>query len=390
MSADGVVGVLPTLTYPSHVTLMTGVKPNVHGIVSNKVFDPFEEADGAWFWFAKDIRVPTLVSAARAKGLRTATVSWPVAIGIESDFNMPEFWRGSSKHPFDVRFIEQFSTPRLLESVGAARVRPVPSFSEQNDSDRADVACWIIEQHAPELVLVHFFDFDFAEHDFGSTAPESLAKLEETDALLGRLLASLAKAKHLDDTLVAIVSDHGFVPISTTIKPNVWLADAGLIKLGANGKVLDYRAIFHADGGSASLRLRDDDDAETVAIVTKLLAPKLEDRASGIERVLDPDTVSALGGAGHLVLDARDGFTFSGSPRGAWSEPTDRKGQHGHAPLRDSIRAGLVLAGPGVSHGSLGVVPMTSIAPTIARHLGLELSPRAEDPLDLDGARARE
>jgi predicted AlkP superfamily pyrophosphatase or phosphodiesterase len=382
-SADGVVGVLPTLTYPSHVTLMTGVRPNEHGIVSNKIFDPFEKADGAWYWFASDIRVPTLVSAARAKGLHTATISWPVAIGLESDFNMPEFWRGSSKHPFDVRFLEQFSTPGLLTAVGAARGRPMQAFPDQRDADRADVACWVIENRAPELVMVHFFDLDFAEHDFGSMSPEALARLEETDRLLGRLLDSLAKSKHRDDTLVAIVSDHGFVPTSTTVKPNVWLASAGLVRLDAKGQVIDYRAIFHAEGGSASLQLRDGNDTAAVALVRELLAPKLADPANGIERLLDEETVAKLGGTGSLVLDARDGFEFSGSPRGEWKEPSRRKANHGYAPLRDSIRAGLVIAGPGVAPGNLGVVPMTSIAPTIARHLGIELSPLAGKPIEL-------
>ncbi|MGK2859275.1 MAG: alkaline phosphatase family protein [Thermoanaerobaculia bacterium] len=388
--AEGVDGVLPTLTYPSHTTLITGVKPIEHGIVSNRVFDPFETSDGAWYWFAKDIRVETLVSAARARGLCTAAVSWPVAIGLEADFNMPEFWRGDSKHAFDVRFLEQFSTPGLLDAVGKFRGRPMQAFHELRDADRTDTACWIIEQHAPELVLVHLFDLDFAQHDFGPMAPEVLRSLEATDALLGRLLASLEKAKVRDTTLIAIVSDHGFVPTATTIRPNVWLAEAGLVKLDPKGQVIDYRAIFHADGGSASLRLRDPGDEETLSAVRRLLEPKLADPASGIERILDATTAAKLGGAGELVLDARDGFDFSGSPRGAWSGPSRRKGQHGYAPLRPSIRAGLVIAGPGVAKGPLGIVPMTSVAPTVARHLGVELSPMAGTPLDLRPPRKAE
>lgn len=384
-SADGVVGVLPTLTYPSHATLLTGVKPNQHGIVSNKIFDPYGRADGAWYWFARDIEVPTLVSAARAKGLRTAAISWPVAIGLGADFNMPEFWRGASKHPFDVRFLEQFSTPGLLDSVGAARGRPLPSFPEQRDTDRADVAAWVIENHAPELVLVHFFDFDFAQHAEGSMMPKAIASLEATDALVGRLLASLGKSGHRDDTLVAIVSDHGFVPVTTTVKPNVWLVDAGLVRLDGSGQVTQYDAYFHAEGGSASLRLRDEDDAKTLARVEQLVAAKAADPANGVERVLDRRAVAELGGVGALALDARDGFEFGMSARGGWSEPSRSKAQHGYAPLRDSIRAGLVIAGPGVGHRSLGVVAMTSVAPTIARHLRVELSPLAATPIDLSG-----
>jgi len=73
--AEGVVAVVPTVTYPDHTTLITGVWPAEHGIVSNTVFDPKRTMDGAWFWYAGDIRVPTLWDAAHQKGIGTASVS---------------------------------------------------------------------------------------------------------------------------------------------------------------------------------------------------------------------------------------------------------------------------------------------------------------------------
>src|SRR5687768_6858800 len=47
--ARGVTGVLPTVTYPSHTTLITGVPPRVHGIFFNTIFDPEERSSGAWY-----------------------------------------------------------------------------------------------------------------------------------------------------------------------------------------------------------------------------------------------------------------------------------------------------------------------------------------------------
>jgi len=73
--ASGVVGVLPSVTYPSHTTLITGVPPRVHGIAGNEIFDPLGRSNGAWQWFADDVRAPSLVSAARARWLTTATIS---------------------------------------------------------------------------------------------------------------------------------------------------------------------------------------------------------------------------------------------------------------------------------------------------------------------------
>ena len=65
--ASGVVGNLPTVTYPSHVTLLTGVAPARHGIVNNTTFDPQQNNQGGWYWYASDITAPTLWDAA-AKG----------------------------------------------------------------------------------------------------------------------------------------------------------------------------------------------------------------------------------------------------------------------------------------------------------------------------------
>ena len=66
--ADGVIGVIPTVTYPSHTTMVTGVLPATHGIWANTVFDPLKTNHDAWYWYAKDIRVPTLWDAAESGG----------------------------------------------------------------------------------------------------------------------------------------------------------------------------------------------------------------------------------------------------------------------------------------------------------------------------------
>ena len=89
--ADGVIGVLPTVTYPSHTTLVTGVPPAVHGIVDNTMFDPEKKSGGASYWYARDIQVPTQLGAVHGRGWRTGAVSWPVTVGQEIDYHVPEF-----------------------------------------------------------------------------------------------------------------------------------------------------------------------------------------------------------------------------------------------------------------------------------------------------------
>src|SRR5215475_12837551 len=75
--ADGVTGVVPSVTYPSHTTLMTGVWPVKHGILANLTFDPLQKNYQGWYWYAEDIREPTLWSAAAAAGRTTASIQWP-------------------------------------------------------------------------------------------------------------------------------------------------------------------------------------------------------------------------------------------------------------------------------------------------------------------------
>ena len=80
--ADGVIGVYPTLTYPSHTTIITGRMPAEHGIYSNLSSRQPGKNVGDWFWFANAIKVPTLWDEARAHHMTTGTVFWPVAVGL--------------------------------------------------------------------------------------------------------------------------------------------------------------------------------------------------------------------------------------------------------------------------------------------------------------------
>ncbi|MEI9851435.1 MAG: ectonucleotide pyrophosphatase/phosphodiesterase [Sphingomonas sp.] len=92
--ATGVRGVLPTVTYPSHVTLITGASPARHGVFSNTTFDPGQINAGGWYWYAEDIKLPTLWSAAAAAGKSVGNVHWPVSVGAAGiTWNLPQVWR---------------------------------------------------------------------------------------------------------------------------------------------------------------------------------------------------------------------------------------------------------------------------------------------------------
>lgn len=374
-------GVLPSVTYPSHTTLITGVPPRVHGIGANTYFDPEERSLGAWRWYAAEVRVPTLVSAARTRGLSTGSVSWPVSVGRFADWNVPEFFRGGSTHPSDLLLLEAMSTSGLVTAAEAERGRPFTwPFT---DAERTDLAVHIIKRHQPRLLLLHIFDLDHEQHEHGPLTAEARRAVEESDANIGRVLAAIADAGLGAETLVAIVSDHGFLPIERSIRPNTLLRDAGLLELDEKGKVASWQAAFQSSGGTAALRLNEGVPAAVLQRVRALLEPRLADPAGGLREVLDQEAVRAIGGEdAPLVLNAREGFYFQNAATGDWLAPAVSKGGHGHVPNRDELHASLILAGPGnARRGDLGVVSMTRIAPTLARVLGIELGPQADQPL---------
>jgi predicted AlkP superfamily pyrophosphatase or phosphodiesterase len=380
----GVVGVLPTVTYPSHTTLITGVPPRVHGIDGNTVFDPLRRSGEAWQWFARDVRVPTLVSAAKARWLTTAAVSWPVSVGLGADWLVPEFWRPGSSHEADLELLDAVSTPHLLDDVAAHRGRPLAW--PLNDQDRVDAAVFIVSVHRPSLLLLHIFATDGAQHDHGPSSPEAKRAVEEADLQLGRLRDAIERSGLAAQTVLAVVSDHGFLPVSQTLRPNALLKEAGLITLDAAGKPSAWRASFHANGGTASLRLKDPEDREALTRARAIVEAKASEAGSGIERVLGPEVVAAMGGPAEaaLVLDARAGFYFADGIEGPWIGPSQSKGYHGYAPDRTEMNAAFLVAGPGLARkGDLGILKMTQVAPTLARALGVSLGPPADVPLPL-------
>jgi len=115
--AEGVRGSFPTVTYPSHTTIVSGVLPAKHGIYYNTPVEPLG-ISGKWFWYYKDIKVPTLWTAAKDAGLTTACVSWPVTVGAPITYNLPEYVvlpqnKGEKKDEVKAMLLE--SSPKELD-----------------------------------------------------------------------------------------------------------------------------------------------------------------------------------------------------------------------------------------------------------------------------------
>lgn len=368
-SADAVESIYPTTTYPAHATLVTGVPPQVHGICTHLAsLDPTEPAR-PWCWYAQAIRVPALWDVAQASGRTVASIGWPVSAGAKMDFNIPEIWDPAAPDPHrDLKTAARHSTPGLFEQVLKILQPLLPDSAP--DRLRAEAALYVWQCYRPDLLLVHFVDYDHAAHEFGPLSREALAALEKMDEEVGRVREVAAKG---DPVTMVVVSDHGFVPVEREAAPLVILAAEGLFGRNAGGMpALKRLGGIHAGGSFAIYWLdtpREEDRQALDRAVYRLrdtgAVSEVVDRTQLESLEADPDA--------ELMLEAAPGFYFSDRFDGPVVRETLKdRGTHGHLPSRPGLEASFIAAGPGVApRKNLGRVSLTQVAPTLARQLAL-------------------
>jgi hypothetical protein len=373
--AEGVQGVIPTVTYASHTTLVTGVWPAKHGIFANTTFDPQRKNAEGWYWYAEDILVPTLWDAAAKAGRATASVQWPVTVGAHIDWDIPEFWRANTDE--DVKLLRVVSTQGLLAEA-QADLGPYSGgidTSVEADRTRGRYAKWILEKKHPGLLTLHLIALDHIEHDTLPFSAEAIAVLENLDAIIGdvRVDAERLAPGH---AFVAVVSDHGFAKFDTQLDLFPAFRDAKLFTED-KGKITDWRAMPWVTGGSAAIVLKDPNDAATLAEVRGLLDKLAADPANGIDRVLDAEDLHKRGGFPNasFLLALKSGWRTGASLTDPLIMKVKPGGVHGELPDLPDLPASFFLVGPGVPAGkSLGVIDMRDVAPTLAHLAGLSLS----------------
>ena len=232
------------------------------------------------------------------------------------------------------------------------------------------------------MFLLHLIELDGAQHTFGPGSPEALATLARVDAHVGEIVASVRAAGRADRTTIAVVSDHGFLAVRQMVQPNAALKQAGLITVNERGVVTDWQAYYHSSGGSGYVFVKNPADRPRVAA---LLAELRQNPANGIREVWSAEQLAARGSHPDAAfgLDVVDGF-YSGAGHDVLVKPATSKGGHGFAPDRRALHSSMIMAGPAVERrGSVGVIKMTQIAPTLAAILDVSLAPDAGRPLDL-------
>src|SRR3982751_6732989 len=208
--ADAMKPSFPTLTFPNHYTLVTGLYPDHHGIVNNRMIDPatgkafvYKDsetiADPAW-WGGE----PLWVSVEK-EGRHAATMFWPGS-DVAIDGVRPSHWMH-----FDGKLTPDQRVDQLLRWTnlkGDAR---------------------------PSFYTLYLEQVDHAGHDDGPDSPEVNAAMREIDAALARLVEGLKARGLFEHTTLVIVSDHGMTP--TTPERQIFLDD--LVDLDEAGVVTD-------------------------------------------------------------------------------------------------------------------------------------------------------
>jgi predicted AlkP superfamily pyrophosphatase or phosphodiesterase len=379
--AEGVVGVYPSVTYPSHTTLVTGELPAQHGIYTNLSSREAGKNSRDWFWFTDAIKVPTLWDEVRRAGLTSAGVSWPVTVGAKIDWNLPEIWDPAVGGYFRLDVVRKHATPGLVDE-GLAAIGPMASGTDE-DTVRARFTAYLLKKYKPNLTLLHIADLDSAQHRHGPESAEAIAVLERADERVGELLASIRDAGLESSTTVFIVSDHGFLPIEREIRPNVLLAKAGLLEAGADGQVTGGKIFTLAEGGAFFITWPEGEDFR--AQVDAALKP-LRD-AGAVWGVLSRQALDEVGAepAVRLALEAPSGSTFSSRADGEMLVARESLGgTHGYLPYRPRLEAAFIAWGPNIRSGAkVRRIRMTAVAPTVLKSLGIE-NPEfgAHPPLD--------
>ncbi|CAN0901359.1 Ectonucleotide pyrophosphatase/phosphodiesterase family member 3 [Linum grandiflorum] len=192
----GLIPVFPTLTFPNHYSIVTGLYPAYHGIINNKFTDPsngdvFTMASHDPKWWLGEPMWETLAN----HGKKAATYFWPGSEVIKGSWNCPK------------GFCMQYNGSVPFED----RVDTILSYFDLPGSE------------IPVFMTLYFEDPDHQGHQVGPDDPQITEAVSHIDSLIGRLIDGLEKRGVFEDVTVILLGDHGMV--GTCDKKLIFLDD---------------------------------------------------------------------------------------------------------------------------------------------------------------------
>ncbi len=378
--AKGMRPVNPSVTWPNHTTLVTGVTPAKHGVLFNGVL---VRAPGVpprvepWRDKKEMVRVPTLYDAVHARGMTTAQVDW---VAIQ---NAPTItWE------FRERADASEQIGREMIKFGTLTDEEFKTFSKGNilwrDHIWTEAAAHIIRRHKPTLMLFHTLNLDSTHHRYGPRTPAGMTAMAYLDTQVATVLKAIEDSGLMPRTTVFVVSDHGFKTVKRQIRPNVAFQRVGLLT-AAQSKISKAQVYSVPEGGSALVYITvPDADGDLLKRAKQAL-----EGIEGIDKIVEPRDYASYGlpspsaneQMGALFLTAKDGYAFTAAAgeEVVVDAPAGSLGAHGYVSTDPEIQSMFIAAGRGITPGvKLGVIDAVDVAPTAARLLGMELK-------DVDG-----
>lgn len=385
--AEGMRVANPSITWPNHTTLVTGVYPEKHSVLFNGVL--MRQGDGMSVRVEPKrtkeqlVAVPTIYDVLHAKGYRTAGVNWPCtrqSRTLHDDFP-------------DVPDTLNYTTSRLVNELTAAGVLAGQSntnFTRESGPRRdqiwTEAATHLIRTRPPNFMMFHLLITDALQHKHGPRSMAAYTALALADAHLRDLLAALDQAGLRERTTLFIVADHGFETSTNSIHPNVVLRKAGLLETNlvtTNPPAYPARVQIISEGGTALVYFT---NPKTKA-QDRARALELFRATEGIAEILEPETFATLGlphpdknpQMGDLVLVPKPGYGFSNNSGGDEAVTpvtlaSGGLGNHGYLASNPNMNALFVAVGRGLKRGvKIGIVDNRDVAPTMAHLLGQQM-----------------
>jgi predicted AlkP superfamily pyrophosphatase or phosphodiesterase len=363
----------PTVTWPNHTAIVTGVDASEHDVLFNGLLVRPEDGGKPMIEPWRDkmqlVHAPTIYDVAFNAGLRTAQVDWVAIYGAKTiTWQFPEL-------PDPSGMIE-----RELIDAGTVNTEQLKTFEDSSQSWQDEMwtaaAVDILEKHKPNLLLFHLLTLDDINHAYGPMTPASFTAMAYLDAKVKQILDAIKRSGRSRNTTLIIVSDHGFRAYKNKISPNVLLKGKKLLSDGPGGSKAEAWVL--PEGGSASVYVSNPQrKAELVPELRKIFSG-----VEGIARVYGADDFGELGfplpsatsQAPDLVLAAAPDYMFSSESDGDYVTHGIEGGTHGYINTDPQMQAIFIAVGAGVPKGvRLGSISNLDVAPTIAALLGLEM-----------------
>jgi predicted AlkP superfamily pyrophosphatase or phosphodiesterase len=251
---------------------------------------------------------------------------------------------------------------------------------------------FLIEKHRPNFLLFHLLTTDSINHKYGPGSLPSFTAYAFTDACLKRLINTLEASGMKDKYTLLITTDHGFKSATKLIRSDAVLRKEELMK--RNGAVvLSCDAISKSYGGGSAIYITDPAKKATLVPKLKEIFSKIE----GVEKVYDASEYAEIGLAqptdneqvGDLFMVAKDGYAFTDAFTEGdivvdqKLEGTSYAGHHGYFNADPQLNGTFIAYGYGIKKGvKLEDFSNLSVAPTIAKLLGIELPDADGKPLE--------